>query len=182
MSFTLSNLLAFVAIILAVYNTFLGVKYLPKRQRLRKFIAEAIYSMENSFKGDNAPTDEARRAHAVVKNLHISVFAQVGRFATAEEVDTLRKSLGAARIYFWIRQFESEELDAIRELMNEQFLLWKYKRVRQSSLEFVLKYVKDIDDVESTKRQIDLKYLKMQCEAELTELRKLYMCLAATIK
>ena len=176
---TLSDILALVALILAAYNVFLGVKYVPRRMRVRRFIRMARDEIDASLEGGKTPTENARRAHAVVKALHADVYVRVGRYATCEVVDTLRKALGAARIYYWVRQLDSEDREVVRDLMNEQYLLWTHKRVRQSSLEFVLNYVRDIEDVESTRRKIDLKYLEMQCRAEHAGLRKLEIYLAA---
>ena len=170
---TLPLIVSIVALGLTAYTAFLGVKYIPRRRRVAKFIGAAIHHIDASLEGDDAPTERAQCAHAVVKALYKDVFVQIGKYTTQEVVDTLRKALGTARIYYWIRQLDGEDRQIVQKLMNEQFFLWTHKRVRQSSLEFVMNYVRDIEDVESTRRQIDLKELKMQCQAEIAELRKL---------
>ena len=180
MQCTIPIIIGCLGFIVGVYSALVGLRYRLRKQRIAKYIKKVRRQIRMSLDGEKKPTEKARLAHAEVKKLHRDVSMHIGQIATGETVDKVSTALAGARIFYWVRQFEGEDIEDIRKLMNERFFLWTSRRVRQSSYEYVLNYVDNIEDVDNLRRKIDLKELREQCESDIAELKPLLIQLAVS--
>lgn len=125
---------------------FFGVKYIPKKQKVEKYINEILKYIMIIVYAKDMSSDEANFAHEMVKKYYNSSPRELGDIVSANTLAKVLQALSAARVYYWVKFFKDQEKSEIIALLDDRRKRIDLGIVRHNSPEILLQKIRHLKD------------------------------------